>query len=316
MKTLLLLGAIALSINSFGQVPTSAIKCANTKGVTLEELTNQDGTAWHYYSPVSINEPNPFKESKVAFFKGVPFNGVFKYCNDEGILFATENYKEGLRHGEQSLYNHFFRGEIMGLSINNYSIGKLNDTCFFYGKKDFGKPLLISAKFIYNNGKLVESFDYKEGVLDRHVLYEKGIKKKETTYHENGNIKSVLNYENCDGHKCLHGNSLVYLEDGELDYGNMRTFFYGNRLGDTYYEENGQIKVEVFQLDESKYQINKYYPNGKLMAMKKGEGWRSTFTGVIEHYSEESLLLRKQTVLNGTITADDGSTEKVSKMEE
>ena len=289
------------------QIPTSTIKCINSHGITQDKLTYQDGSQWYYFSSVSENGMYSNKDDNRAFLQGVLYNGQFKYCNVDGIVIAKGNYKEGVKHGEQILYGDFLRDKITMLSINNYNLGELNDTSFLYSRKDIGTPLLVRGKSIYANGKLLESINYKNGKIVKHIIYEKGVKKKETAYHSNGNIKSVLDYEICNGRKCLHGSSLVYFEDGKLDYGMMKTFFNGDVLGDTYYEENHQIKVEVLQLDEGKFQINKYYSNGKIKSTQKGEGWRNTFSGVVEVYSAESVLLRKQTISSGTITACEGN---------
>ena len=129
---------------------------------------------------------------KKKFNRPKNYTGVWKEWNKSGELMVSTQFKDGILHGEQSVWNetpnYVYKRQL-------YKYGKLhgkqeylksNGTIYFQSIWENGK---INGPFIhyYDNSKIKYQEEYKNGILDGayNGFYEDGVKKIEGNYKNN-----------------------------------------------------------------------------------------------------------------------------------
>jgi antitoxin component YwqK of YwqJK toxin-antitoxin module len=151
----------------------------------------------------------------------------------EEIEDEDEDEDEDIEDGEHIDY--YEDGQIE--SKSNYKDGDL------HGKStDYNDDGQIVTEYIYEYGEIVKLTSYEDGQLDSVNNYKDGDSVKLTSWHENGQIKSEINYKD----KKYHGKWTEWHENGHLDC----EFNYkdGEKHGKQIWYLDGEIdEIEIYK---------------------------------------------------------------------
>jgi len=151
----------------------------------------------------------------------------------EELVTEDEDEDEDIEDGEHIDY--YEDGQIE--SKSNYKDGEL------HGKStDYNDDGQIVTEYIYEYGEIVKLTSYEDGQLDSVNNYKDGDSVKLTSWHENGQIKSEVNYKD----KKYHGKWTEWHENGHLDC----EFNYkdGEKHGKQIWYSGGEIdEVEIYK---------------------------------------------------------------------
>jgi len=208
------------------------------------------------------------KKKRKHFIENNP-NGKYITYWDRGIFVwrsknikTTEQYKNGLLHGECTTF--FHSGEIA--SITNYKNGEpdgLNRSFDISGnimlEESFQQGKKISHKSFYGNGS-----------IQRKVDYEDGIQIAGEDYYENGNIEAVYTFTNKQksGKENLRTKTEFFYKNGNLKFRatlmDKDSFDWDNWV--EYICNALQVDYEEFAIRPSGmwWQIEEYYSEGQL----------------------------------------------------
>lgn len=197
---------------------------------------------------------------------------TFYYAN--GKPKSTQHYLHGYAHGNFIWYHY------NGLKATE-------GDCFFGDRHGIWK-------WYDDKGNLTSETTYRYGVLEG-----------KTYYHSNGNLSSVIPYENGSIHGWYvsfsesgdtvykgwheygdeHGINLYYSDEGELQM--ARYYRYGELYGYSYPDSEGNL-VDLITLEKGTGKVEAFYQNGKRSRVINFEG--GDFSGTyLEYYSNGDL---------------------------